>query len=345
MTAVVTGANGFLGSVLVRMLLAQGRRVRAVVRSSSRGLEGLNVEIVKADVRDLDDLRHAFTGAESVFHLAAVISLTGDQGGRVTETNVGGARNAAIAALETGVRRYIHCSSIHAFDLTNTTLLIDETTPGVGNDHPIYDRTKAMGETVVRQVLKDGLPGIIINPSGVIGPGDHQPSRIGQVLLDLQERKFPALIPGGFNWVDVRDVCMGAINAEQHGHVGENYILSGWWHSTRQLASFGQEVTGIAPPRIDVPMWLARGLAGFWKGWPWASHSKLGDVGSQIWRPNADAISALRGARDVSHAKAARDLGYNPRPIRESVHDAYRWFEQAHMLKSPHRPLREQSHD
>lgn len=335
MTTVVTGANGFVGSVLVRELLAQGRSVRAIVGSSCRGLEELDLEIIKADVRDPHSLRAAFDGAVSVFHLAGLISLTGDQGGRVTDTNVGGARNAARAALDAGVHRYIHCSSIHAFDLTDTSSVVDETTRRVGASHPIYDRTKAMGEAAVQQVVQAGLPAIIINPSGVIGPGDHRPSRIGQALLDLEGRKLPALIPGGFNWVDVRDVCAGAIAAEECGRVGENYLLSGRWHSTRHLASFGEEITGTAPPRFDLPLWLVRSLVKFWAGWDWASRRKPQDSEAPAWRPNSDAVSALRGARDISYAKAQKELGYKPRAIRTSVHDAYRWFDEAGMLNRP----------
>jgi len=327
MTTVVTGASGFLGSVLVRALIAAGRRVRAVVHLDRRGLEGLDVETVEADVRDPMALRAAFDGAESVFHLAAVISLAGDLGGRVTETNVRGAENAARAALDAGVKRYVHCSSVHAFDLTDTNATIDESCPRAGDRHPIYDRTKALGERAVRRVVAEGLPAVVIHPSGVIGPGDHQPSRIGSVLLDLASRRLPALIAGGFDWVDVRDVCAGALAAEQRGQVGESYLLSGFWHSSRELGVFGEEVTGVAPPRLELPLWLAGGL------------SPLGDLWGRMTRReprlNSDTIAALGATRHISHAKAQNELGYAPRAIRESVHDAYRWFDEARMLRVP----------
>jgi dihydroflavonol-4-reductase len=330
MTTVVTGASGFIGSVLVRELLSRGRSVRAVVHSRRLALQGLGIEMVEADVRDPVALRAAFNGAESVFHLAAVISLAGDPGGRVTETNVRGAEHAARDALAAGVKRYVHCSSIHAFDLADTTAVIDETTPRAGTRHPIYDRTKALGEAAVRSVIVKGLPAVVIHPTAVIGPGDHRPSRIGRVLLDLAAGKLPALLPGGFDWVDVRDVCAGALAAEQRGRMGESYLLSGWWHSARELATFGAEVTGVAPPRLDVPLWLARGLA------------PIGDTWGRLTRTeprlNSDMLAALRAARAISRAKAERELGYAARPIRDSVHDAYRWFDEAGMLGRPLRP-------
>lgn len=327
MTTVVTGASGFIGSVLVRELLARRRSVRAVVHSSRLALEGQGIDVVQADVLDVAALRAAFDGAESVFHLAAVISLTGDLGGRVTETNVRGAENAARAALDAGVKRYVHCSSIHAFDIGDTSSVIDEMSPRAGRGRPVYDRSKALGEAAVRQVVAEGLPCVIVHPTGVIGPGDHRPSRIGRVLLDLAARKLPALLTGGFDWVDVRDVCAGAIAAEECGRVGESYVLSGYWHSARALAEFGAEVTGVAPPRFDVPMWVARCLAPLGDAWGRLSHTEP--------RLNSETLAALWAARTISHAKATAELGYAARSIRASVQDAYRWFDDAGMLQAP----------
>ncbi len=202
MTTVVTGAGGFIGSVLVRELIARGRSVRAIVRSNKKSLEELDIEIVTADIRDSSSLDRALTGAESVFHLASVISLSGDRSGSVTETNIDGARNVAEAALKNGVKKFIHCSSIHVFDLKERGNTINENTIRVTTDSPVYDRTKYAGETAVRDLIKMGLPALVIHPTGVLGPGDHRPSRMGQVLIDLSSKKLPALISGGFDWVD-----------------------------------------------------------------------------------------------------------------------------------------------
>lgn len=325
MTTVVTGASGFIGSVLVRKLLSQGRSVRAIVRSNVSGLRGLDIDIVKADIRDHDAIQTALNGAESVFHLAAEISLSGNHGGRVSETNVKGSENVARAALNTGVKHFVHCSSIHSFDLRDTNKVINESTPRVGNEHPIYDRTKAQGESVVKCLVDDGLPAVFIHPSGVIGPGDHKPSRVGKLLLDLTTWKLPVLVSGGFNWVDVRDVCDGAIAAEKFGHIGESYILSGYWHSVRELALFAEKITDMRPPRFDLPMNLVRTIVPLWDFWGWITHSEP--------RLNSDALSALRAAHNISHAKAQKELGYTPRTINNSIRDAYIWFKQSGMLK------------
>ena len=327
MTTVVTGAGGFLGSVLVRELVARGRSVRAIIRSNAKALEELDIEIVAADIRDSSSIDRALAGAESVFHLASVISLSGDRSGSVSATNIDGARNVAEAALKNGVKRFIHCSSIHVFDLKDHGKTINENTIRVTTDSPVYDRTKYAGEIAVRDLIKMGLPVVVIHPTGVIGPGDHRPSRMGQVLIDLSSKKLPALISGGFNWVDVRDVCVGALAAEEFGRIGESYILSGQWHSTRQLATFGEEITGTPPPNFDLPMWLAQGIAPI--------GSLLGNISSNEYRLNSDTVSALKAARKISSAKAETELGFKSRPIRNSVHDAYKWFEKFGLLKKP----------
>ena len=327
MTTVVTGAGGFLGSVLVRELVARGRSVRAIIRSTAKALEELDIEIVAADIRDSSSIDRALAGAESVFHLASVISLSGDRSGSVAATNIDGARNVAEAALKNGVKRFIHCSSIHVFDLKDHGKTINENTIRVTTDSPVYDRTKYAGEIAVRNLIKMGLPAVVIHPTGVIGPGDHRPSRMGQVLIDLSSKKLPALISGGFNWVDVRDVCVGALAAEEFGRIGESYILSGQWHSTRQLATFGEEITGTPPPNFDLPMWLAQGIAPI--------GSLLGNISSNEYRLNSDTVSALKAARKISSAKAETELGFKSRPIRNSVHDAYKWFEKFGLLKKP----------
>ena len=327
MTTVVTGAGGFIGSVLVRELIARGRSVRAIVRSNKKSLEELDIEIVTADIRDSSSLDRALTGAESVFHLASVISLSGDRSGSVAETNIDGARNVAEAALKNGVKKFIHFSSIHVFDLKERGNPINENTIRVTTDSPVYDRTKYAGETAVRDLIKMGLPALVIHPTGVLGPGDHRPSRMGQVLIDLSSKKLPALISGGFDWVDVRDVCAGALAAEEFGRIGESYILSGQWHSTRQLAIFGEEITVTPPPTLDLPMWLAQGIA--------PVGSLLGKITSNEYRLNSDTVSAMRAARNISSAKAETELGFKSRSIRDSVHDAYKWFEKFGLLKKP----------
>ena len=313
---VVTGAAGFVGNVLVRELLARGARVRAVLNQRTAPLEGLDVEVVRADVREPDTLRAALEGADLVFHTVAIISLLGEQGGLVPAINVQGARNTAEAALEAGVRRFVHFSSVHAFDLDDRGEPITERSPRPGPRHAAYDRSKLAGERAVREVFDRGLDGVVLHPSGVIGPWDWRPSPMGTVLVDLAARRIPMLIGGGFDWVDVRDVVEGALLAAERGGAGEGYILSGAWCSIQELGRRVEAITGTKPPRFTCPMWLARAGGPFVDLW-----AKLGGTPPYT----SEYLSPLRGAKLLSHDKAREQLGYAPRPLEESLRDLYAW--------------------
>lgn len=317
MPTVVTGASGFLGGVLVRRLLADGQRVRCVDVRRGPALDGLDVESVQADVRDRASLDAAFDGAHAVFHLAAVISLTGDPTGAVWDVNVNSVARAAEAALDAGVGRFVHCSSVHAYDLEATSLVTEGSPRATSPALPLYDRSKAAGEAVLRPVIDRGLDAVIVNPTGVIGPDDVDGSRMGGFFSALFRKRLPALVEGGFDWVDVRDVASSMVAAEQVGRTGENYLVPGQHLSLRELAVLAEEASGVRPPRVTVPLWFAR----LW--------SPLGNVagrhsGNPLWY-TSDSLHALRFSPKVSGDKAAAELGHRPRPIEETVSDIHRW--------------------
>jgi len=314
----VTGATGHVGGNLVRALLARGDQVRVLVRSEPTGLDGLDVEVVTGDVTRPETLQALFDGMEGAFHLAALISITGSQGGRVEQVNVDGAGAAAQAALAAGVRRYVHFSSVHAFDHDPYDAPLDETRARPGPHHPAYDRSKSAGEAQVRDAASQGLEAVIVNPTGILGPADVRPSRMGQVFLDLYHRKLPALLDGGFDWVDVRDVVAGALGALDRGTPGEGYLLSGHWCTLHELAEVAAACTGVPAPRLTSPMWLARVGAPFM-----TVFNKLTGIDPLY---TSEALHALRSNRDVRHDKAARELGYRARPLEETVADLYAWF-------------------
>ena len=322
MTVVVTGASGHLGANLVRELRRRGRSVRALIPPNEGFLEGLDIEQVHADVHDAASLRGVFSGAEVVYHLAAVISIEGDRTGIVWATNVDAVRRVAEQALACRVRRMVHCSSVQAFVQEPLDEPLDETRAKVTSlSYPVYDRSKAAGEAEVRKVIAKGLDAVIVNPTGVIGPCDYGPSRMGRFFLGLYSRTVPALIAGGFNWVDVRDVVAGLLEAEARGRTGENYLLAGHWHSMKDLAAMAEQVVGVRPPAFTCPMWLARAVAP-------ASMVYARMVGKEA-RFTTDSLHALRANRHVPHDKATRELGYQPRPTLETVHDIYQWFASA----------------
>lgn len=320
MITAVTGAAGHLGANLVRALLDHGAHVRALVRNDSRAVAGLPVETVYADLFDPDSLRRAFTGTEVVFHLAGRISISGPQQGAVETTNVIGTRHVARACLDAGARRLVHFSSIHALAAKPRHAIIDETRGPAGPDAPAYDRTKAAGEREALAAMTHGLDVVILNPTAVIGPHDYKPSAMGQVILDLCRRRLPALVTGGFNWVDARDVAQAAVAAAERGRPGERYLLGGEWRSLVGLARAIEQTSGVPAPPWLVPMTLARLAAPFAELWAHASNR----------RPlfTRESLLALRNHRLIRHDKAQRELDYHPRPLTETIRDTVAWFRQ-----------------
>lgn len=326
----VTGASGHIGRNLVRRLVESGHRVRVLLHEKIEELGNLDVERVRGDVRERASLRPLFEGADQAFHLAALISITGEQNGRVRDVNVSGARNAAEAALECGVRKYVHCSSIHAYAPDPHDEVLDEQRRKVaGPRYPAYDRSKAEGEAEVLRVVERGLDATIVNPTGVLGPEDHDPSRMGRSLIKIYRRQIPACVEGGFNWVDVRDVVDGMLGAAERGRAGENYILAGEWVSIPRLTRLVEEVTGSPVHKTTIPLWMA------YLGLPFSAlHSRITGADPLYTR---EALIALQSNRQVSSDKAQRELGFRPRPVRETLRDVFHWFAETGRITPPPR--------
>jgi dihydroflavonol-4-reductase len=320
MAVVVTGASGHIGANLVRTLVAQGRTVRALVHVDRRAIEGLDIEQVDGDVRDAHSLQCAFDGAEVVYHLAGYISLQMDEWSLCEAINVAGTRNVVNACLQSGVSRLIHCSSMSAFEQKPLDVTLDENRPLVESQyHPPYDRSKAAAEKEVRKGIEEGLDAVIINPTSVVGPFDYKPSHAGEALIDYAHGDVPAAVDGGVDWVDVRDVIIGVIRAEERAPSGAQYLLSGQWYSMFDFGIIVEEITGVPAPRIVLPMWLARFSVPFMA----ISDRRSGK------RPRITSVSLreLQSNSNISSQKATRDLDYHPRPLSETLTDTLRWFE------------------
>jgi dihydroflavonol-4-reductase len=237
MTVAVTGASGHIGANLVRMLKDSGRDVRAMVHRNTRALDGLDVALIHGDVLNPSSVRQLFCGAQVVYHLAGVITLRSRTNDSALSTNVEGVRNVIDACRACGVKFLVHFSSIHAFSETPADGVVDEQRPLCRDEDALpYDRSKAAGEQIVREAVAAGLPAVIINPTAVLGPHDYKPSAMGRVLLDLCRGRLPVLVQGGFNWVDVRDVCGAAIRAENLRAAGRQYLVGGQYLALKEFA-------------------------------------------------------------------------------------------------------------
>ncbi len=328
MTVVITGANGHVGANLVRALIDKGRPARCLVHVNCEAIEGLDTEIVQGDISDPASLCRAFEGADVVYHLAACISLSMSDWSVLEKVNVLGTRNVVEACLRTGVRRLVHFSSIHALVQAPMSVPVDESRPLVASRHyPPYDCSKAAAEIEVRRGIEKGLDAVIINPTAIIGPHDYQPSYFGEALLSLAHHRLPALVTGGFDWVDVRDVVAGALRAEESAPAGAKYLLPGHWVSMRDIAAMVAEITGVPAIRFVLPLWLAHIGAPFIQA--------VSRVNGKRPLYTGVSLRALRSNRRISHERASRELGYRPRPFRETLADTLRWFEESGYFTRP----------
>jgi dihydroflavonol-4-reductase len=321
MTTAITGASGHVGAALSRALLAAGDTVRLVVHEDTRALEGLTAERVQADLTDPQSLKRAFRGVEIVCHLGASISLDRRHTEAMRRVNIEGTGNVIRACRDCSVRRLIHFSSIEALAELHSLKATDESNPLAGQrDTTTYGWTKAESERLVLEAASGGLDAVILSPTAILGPYDYKPSHLGQSLLDLYHNRLPALIPGGFNWVDVRDVAAATLAAQRRGRSGERYILSGTWRSVPEMAALVGEITGQDGSRPILPVWIARAAAGIAGGLPGLS--------AKYPAFTPDALIAIGKHREVSCAKARRELNFAPRPLEETLRDTFAWFEE-----------------
>jgi dihydroflavonol-4-reductase len=315
----VTGASGHVGANLIRVLLERNEKVRVLARNDRRAFSGLDVEIVEGDILDTASLQRAFYKADTVYHLAALISLDRRDEKKLHTINVEGTQHVLAACGQCQVRRVVYFSTIHAlspFPLGQPTV---ETRPLVDSHFGLfYDRTKAVAERIVLNAVASGLDVVIVNPTGIVGPYDFKPSLMGEMFISLVKGDLIALVEGGFDWVDVRDVAAGAVKAALFGKTGERYILSGTWLSIKALGTLIQKVTGCNIPRFTAPMWLARIGAPII-----GTYSKMKGK-----RPlySSGSLFALRHHHTVSKQKAFDELGYTSRSMEETIRDTFVWF-------------------
>ncbi len=320
MKIAVTGASGHIGCNLVRALLAEGEhRVSVLQYHDQRAFQHLDVEVVKGSLHDKAALEKLCRGAEVVFHLAVRISIGSLSFEELFETNVEGTRNLLQVARNAGVKKFIHFSSIHALEYKPSDEPMDETRQLVLQSDIFYERSKAVSEKWVLEQSSDDFEVVVLNPTSVIGPCDFKPSLMGQMLIKLYKNTLPALIPGGYDWVDVRDVVSSAISAIENGRNGERYILSGGWTTLKELADRFAAANHLKLKNKLLPLWLVRAGIPFIHAW-----SKLS--GREPLYTN-DSLTILQsGNRKISYAKAARELGHNPRPLEETLKDTIDWF-------------------
>lgn len=319
MRVLVTGATGHVGTNLVHRLLAEGHEVRVLLHGAPLLLRDLPVEFVPGDVRDPRAVRRAVDGVDVVVHGAAVIALNDAQETFLRSVNVDGTRVVASAALGAGARM-VHLSSVHAYHTNQLGRPLDESGAyALGADEPCYDRSKAHAEIEVRRLVERGLNATILNPVGIIGPYDHQPSLAGHGILEVAYGGVPVTTTGGFPFVHVDDVCDAIVAAFTAGAPGENHLLSGEYTAMRDMFHLVRTLVGRSTACLALPTQALRvfsPLAPYLAKWNGSAHG--------IQR---DALYALGTELHVDTSKAQRVLGVQPRSVREAVQDALAWWQ------------------
>jgi dihydroflavonol-4-reductase len=326
-TTLLTGATGFVGSAVARTLAARGHRLRLLVRPGSdrRNVAGVAAELVEGDLRRPASLAAAVAGCRYVVHVAADYRIWVPDPSAMIAANVEGTTALMQAALDAGVERIVHCSSVAALGLDPNGGEADEDTPAtletiVG----VYKRSKYQAEqAVLRLVRERGLQAVIVNPAAPVGPRDIKPTPTGRLIADAAAGRIPAYVDTGLNVVHVDDVAEGHALALERGRVGERYILGSENLLLRDLLSLVAVEAGRRPPRIALPVAPL---------WPIAIACEL--LGRFGVEPlvTRDHLRMARKKMFFSSAKAMRELGYAPRPARLAVRDAVAWFREAGMV-------------
>ena len=326
-TALVTGSSGHVGSNFIRQLSKQGFTIRCIdFDGDYRAYEGFEVEVIKGDITNKESLEPVFKNVDIVFHTAALINLDRRYKKQIRLVNVDGTKNVCEAALQAGVKKLIHFSSVDAFyrfpieePLLESRKLIDDP-----NAVP-YDLSKADGQKVVLQFCEKGLDASIIHPTSIVGPNDFKPGLPMQEMVNLANGKRRLLPNWGYNFVDVRDLCLTAIAAVELGRTGQNYIVGGEYHMYSYIAELMEEQLGRTVLLSTIPDFVS------YLGLPYEYIKSL-----ITGKPRVLTIDTLHtgksGNKVVPSTLAREELGHNPRPLKESIYDMVSFFQKRGLI-------------
>ncbi len=327
MKAFVTGATGFLGSHVARVLAEQGAELRLLVRPTSdlRNLDGLNADRVIGDLRDAASIEKALSGCDVVFHVAADYRLWVRDPAEMYRSNVEGTRSLLEAARKQGVRRVVYTSSVATMGFTahtssNNGRVADERSPvSLANMIGHYKRSKFMAEQVAVEAAKSGVDVVIVNPTTPIGERDIKPTPTGRIVVDFLKRKFPAYVETGLNLVDATECARGHVQALEKGRSGERYILGGENLTLKQILDRLAAITGLKSPTVKLPyiFALATGVV---------DEMVTGRLLGREPRATIDAVRMGRKMMFVSSAKAERELGWRTVPVDGALRRSVEWF-------------------
>jgi dihydroflavonol-4-reductase len=321
MKTLVTGSTGFIGAAVTRSLIERGTDVRVLVRPDSvlRNLEGLPVEIVFGDLRDIDSLRRALSGCRHLYHVAAHYALWAADPQLFYDVNVRGTRMLLETARDSGVERVVYTSTIGAIGLPRNGVGTEEIPLSSNQIAGHYKRSKYLAEQEVLKLARNGLPVVIVNPTAPVGPRDIKPTPTGQIVVDFMKRRMRAYIETGMNLVDVDDVAAGHLAAMEKGRIGERYILGNRNLSLYEVFAMLSRLTGVPAPTVKLPR---AGILPLAYANQWISDHVT-------HQPPRIPLEGVKMAKYVMHydcSKAVRELGLPQSQVEAALEKAVAWF-------------------
>ena len=322
MKTFVTGATGFLGSHVARVLAEQGAALRLLVRptSSLRNLEGLNAETATGDLRDPASLQKAMAGCEVVFHVAADYRLWVRDSTDMYRSNVEGTRAILEAAHNCGVRCVVYTSSVATIGFTGNGRLADEDSPvSLADMIGHYKRSKFMAEQVAMEAGRRGMRVVTVNPTTPVGEQDIKPTPTGRIILDFLKRKFPAYVETGLNLVDVHECARGHVTAMEKGKSGERYILGGENLTLKQILDKLGAISGLPSPTLKLPYLVAYAAGA-------VDEMYSGRILGREPRATIETVRMGKKKMWATSGKAERELGWKQLPVDDALRRAIEWF-------------------
>lgn len=318
----VTGATGFLGSHVARILAEEGADLRLLVRSTSnlKNLEGLRAETAIGDLRDPASLEKAMAGCEAVFHVAADYRLWLRDPAEMYRSNVEGTRAILEAARKNAVRCVVYTSSVATIGFTRNGRPADEDSPvSLADMIGHYKRSKFMAERLALEAGRGGMRVVTVNPTTPVGEQDVKPTPTGRIVVDFLKGKFPAYIETGLNLVDVRECARGHLGALEKGKSGERYILGAENLTLKQILDKLGAISGLPSPTVKLPYFVAY-LAGA------VDETVSGRILGREPRATVETVRMGRKKMWASSAKAERELGWKIIPADDALRRAVEWF-------------------
>lgn len=321
MISLVTGASGFLGSHVARLLVAKGSHVRVLARPASRleALSGLEVERATGDLRDSSSLDPALQGVQRVFHVAADYRLWARNPQEIYQSNLEGTRNLLLASRRAGIERFVHTSTVGTISVPSHSWLPNEGTAArldqmIGH----YKRSKFLAEQEALRAAREGLPVVIVNPTTPVGPGDWKPTPTGRMIVDFLNGRTPAYVDSGLNIVAVEDVAEGHWLAAERGRIGERYLLGGENLTLQEIFRILARASGRPAPRWQIPHALALAAA--------YADTVISKIAGREPRIPLEGVRMARHKMFVDCSKAIRELGFHAGSAESALGRAARWY-------------------